>query len=59
MQKMLYTNLMVTANQKQVIDMQRIRRKESKYITKESQETMKESKRRRIRGNLQQHPQSK
>ena len=32
MQKMLYTNLTVTTNQKPVIDMQKIKRKESKYI---------------------------
>ena len=31
---MLYTTLMVTINPKSVIDMQRIKRKESKYITK-------------------------
>ena len=36
MHKILYTNLRVTANQKPVTDMQRIKRKESKYITKES-----------------------
>ena len=30
---------MVTTNQKLVIDMQKINRKESKYITKESQQT--------------------
>ena len=32
--QMLRTNLMVTTNQEPVIDMQRIKRKESKYITK-------------------------
>ena len=42
--KMLHTNLMVTTNQKPVIDMQIIKRKKSKYVTKESQQTMKESK---------------
>ena len=45
MQKRLYTNLMVTTNQKLEIDMQRIKRKESKYITKESQQTMKKQRR--------------
>lgn len=32
MQKMLYTNLMVTTNQTALVDMKRIQRKESKYI---------------------------
>ena len=41
MQKMLYTNLMVNINQKPTIDMQRIKRKEFKSITKESQQTWK------------------
>jgi len=44
---MLYTNQIVITNKKPVMDMQRIKRKESKYITKESQQTMKESKRRK------------
>ena len=52
MHKKLYINLMIHTNQKPVIDMQRIKRKESNYITKESQQTMKESKR-RIREKLQ------
>ena len=47
MQKMAYINLMVTKNQKPVIDMQRTKKKELKYITKESQQTMKESKKRK------------
>ena len=37
----------VSKNQKPVIDTQRIKRNESKYITKESQQTVKESKRRK------------
>ena len=36
MQKLLYTNLMVSTNQKPRADMQTIKRKESKYATKES-----------------------
>ena len=41
--KMLYMKLMVTTHQKPVIDMQKkIKRKVSKYITKESQQTMRE-----------------
>ena len=36
MQKMSYTNLMATTHQKPVIDMQEIRRKKSKYITKKN-----------------------
>ena len=47
MHKMLYINVMVTTNQKPVIDMEKIKRKESKYITKESQQTMREESRRR------------
>ena len=35
---------MVITNQKLVINMQRIKRKESKYITKENLQTMKENK---------------
>ena len=35
--QMLYINRMVTTNQKRVIDMQKIKSKESKYITKENQ----------------------
>jgi len=34
---------MVTTNQKSVIDMEKIKRKESKYITKESQQTVREA----------------
>ena len=37
MYKILYINLVETRNQKPVIDMQKIKRKESKYITKGSQ----------------------
>ena len=40
---MLYTHLMVTTNHKPVIYVQRIKRKESKYINKESQQMRKES----------------
>ena len=47
MQKMLFTNLMVTTNQKPVIDMQKIKRKESKYITKEGQQIMRQESKRR------------
>ena len=43
MQKMLYTILMVTTDQKPVIEI--IKRQESKYNTKESQHTMKENRR--------------
>ena len=46
MQNTLYINLMVTINQKLVIDMQGIKTKESEYITKEIHQTMKESKKR-------------
>ena len=42
MHKMLYTNLMISTNQKLLIDMQKIKSKESKYITKESQQIMRE-----------------
>ena len=42
MGKMLYTNLMVTTNQKPLIDVQKIKRKEFNDITKESQKTMRE-----------------
>ena len=44
MQKMLYTNPMVTTNQKPVIviDIQWIEKKEVKYISKESQKIMRE-----------------
>ena len=42
MQKMLYTNLMVTIYQKPVTDMEKVKWKESKYITKESQQTVRE-----------------
>ena len=47
MHKMSYINLMVTTNQKLVIDMQRIKRKESKFITKVSQKTMREETKRK------------
>lgn len=56
MEKMLYTNLMVTTNQKTNIDMQRIRRKKFKYIGKEDHQTMKE-RQERIRENIQKQPQ--
>ena len=41
-QKMLYTNLMVTTNQKPAIHTQRIKRKQFNYITKESHQTVEE-----------------
>ena len=41
-QKRSYTNRMVTINQTLLINMQRIKRKISKYITKENQQTMEE-----------------
>ena len=43
---MLYTNLMVTTDQKPVTDMQKIKRKESKYITKENQQAIREGSKR-------------
>ena len=46
---------MITINQKTVKNMQRIKRKESKYITKENQQTMKESKT-KVREKLQKNP---
>ena len=48
MQKRLYPNLMVTINQKILINMQRIKRKKSKYTTKENQQNMKETKTRKV-----------
>ena len=56
MQKRLYTNLMVTIYQKPLINMQRIKRKKSKYITKANQQNMRE-RQERIRENLQKQPQ--
>ena len=44
MQKKSYTNLVVTIYQKPLTDMQRIKRKKSKYITKGNQQTMTERK---------------
>ena len=41
-QRMLYIKLMVTTSQKPVIDMQKIMRKESKHIIKESYYTTQE-----------------
>ena len=59
MQKILYTNLLVTTNQKPVIDMQRIKRKVSKCIntTKENKQTMTEQE--KIREKLQTQAQHK
>ena len=45
--QILYINQMVTTNQKTVIDVQKIKNKESKYITKENQQIIKEKKRRK------------
>ena len=44
MQKMLYRNTIIAGNQISVLDMQRIKTKESKYITRKKQQTMKENK---------------
>ena len=44
LQKMLYTNLIVTTNQKPIIDMQQIKMKKLKYIAQERQQKVKESK---------------
>ena len=57
-QKMLYTNLMVTTNKKTVIDIQKNVRNESKYGVKESQQTMKYSKRKKDQRTTKQ-PQNK
>ena len=46
-QKMLYINLIVTTNKKLVIDIQKIKRKESEYIIKESQQIMREESKKR------------
>ena len=46
MHKMLYTYLMVPTNKNPVIDMQKTKRKEPKYFTKESQPTMREESKR-------------
>ena len=45
--KILYANLMITTYQNLPINMQRIKRKKSKYITKENQHTTKERKTRK------------
>lgn len=46
MQKMLYTNPIIITNKKPVIDMQKLKTKEYKYITKENQQTMREESKR-------------
>ena len=48
MQKILYINPMVTTNQKLVIHMQKIRRKEYKYVPKESQLIVREERNREL-----------
>ena len=55
--QMLYANLTVTTNPKPVIDYQRIKRKESKYITKEGQQPWKRAEE-RIREKLQNNHQT-
>ena len=47
MHKMLYTNLMVTTIKKPVIDMQNLKRKDSKQITKKGQQTIREDSKKR------------
>jgi len=47
MQKRAYTNLMAISGKKPVIDMQKIKRKESKHIIKESHQTTREDSKRR------------
>ena len=59
MQKMLCTNLTVTTNQKPATDMQTIKRKESKCITKENQNTRKDSKRKKDQEKTAKQSQSK
>ena len=56
-QKMFYTNLMVTTNQKAVIDIQRVKRKKSKYNIRKAinHERQKEG----IREKLQKQPQKR
>lgn len=49
---------MVITNQNSVLDIKRMKRKESKYMTKEGQQAMKESKR-KIREKLQKELQDK
>ena len=41
LQKSLYTSLMVSIYQQALINIQRIKRKKCKYVTKENQQTMK------------------
>ena len=55
MQKRLYINQMVTTNQKPITDTQKVKRKESKYITKECQQTVRTENRKK----LQEQPQNK
>ena len=45
--KMLYINLMLNTSQNPVIDMQKVKTKESRYITKESQQTVREERNRK------------
>ena len=58
-QKMLYTNLLVTINQKPVIDMERIKRKEAKYIIKKASEPWKKQKKRSEKNYKNKHKNNK
>ena len=54
LQKVLYTSQMVTINKKKLLlNMQGIKRKESKYITKENQQAIKQIRQERIGEKLQ------
>ena len=57
--KILNVNLMVTTNQQPVVDMQRIKEKQSKCITKKSLQTMKETQRRKDQIKITKQPQNK
>lgn len=52
--QMIYINHTVTTNQNIVTDMQKMKRKESKYITKESQKTVTEDQRKTTKTTIKQ-----
>lgn len=53
MQKRLYTNPMMTIHQKPLVNMERIKKKKSKYITKESQQILKDKDQRNLQNQRQ------
>ena len=56
--RLLYKNLIVTTNQKSIIDIHTKKKKQSKHITKDSHQITREQKKEKKKPDLQNNPQT-